>query len=338
MEVSGRQKSSGKKIDLDLKDRKILFELDFNSRSPISEIARKVGLSKQTVDYKIKNMVRSGVIAGFWPVINNQKLGYVYGRLFIKTHNLTEEKESKIMSELIDNPMVCWIMRAEGAYDLFVSGWFRTLGEFKRFSDDILSKHGLYVKEIRESIGIELNHFPPRFLIDSKSRIKITTREDREFVKLSDIERKILVVLCENSRRTVVEMSKGLGISPKVLTYHLRRLEEKGVIMGYRITLNYNMLGYSYYKIFFSLTNVTSDSLARFREFFQRDSRLIYIIDALGMANFDAELVFKSQTDFFDFLHDMKFKFPNTVKEYDAMVITDTLKVNFLPHDFLKNQ
>ena len=43
--------------ELDLKDRKILYELDINSRQSNSEIAKKTGLSKQVIGLRIKKLV-----------------------------------------------------------------------------------------------------------------------------------------------------------------------------------------------------------------------------------------------------------------------------------------
>ena len=45
-------------ITLDAKDRKILYELDINSRHSNSEIAKKVGLSKQVVGFRIKRLIQ----------------------------------------------------------------------------------------------------------------------------------------------------------------------------------------------------------------------------------------------------------------------------------------
>ena len=41
-------------LHLDLKDRKVLYQLDVDCRQTNSEIGKKVGLSKQVVDYRIK--------------------------------------------------------------------------------------------------------------------------------------------------------------------------------------------------------------------------------------------------------------------------------------------
>ena len=61
-------------MKLDLKDKKILYELDLNSRATLNEIAKKVGLSKQVVDYRLKNLIKNNVINRFYTAINFSKL------------------------------------------------------------------------------------------------------------------------------------------------------------------------------------------------------------------------------------------------------------------------
>ena len=54
-------------VELDLKDRKILYELDLNCRQSNTQIDKKVGLSRKVVEYRIKRMeeeeqTRGGII------------------------------------------------------------------------------------------------------------------------------------------------------------------------------------------------------------------------------------------------------------------------------------
>ena len=51
---------------LDLKDRKILYHLDLNCRQSNAQIGKKVGLSKQVVDYRIRRMEDERIIIGYW--------------------------------------------------------------------------------------------------------------------------------------------------------------------------------------------------------------------------------------------------------------------------------
>ncbi len=80
---------------LDMKDRKLLYELDFHARDPYSRLAKKVGLSKQGVEYKINNMIKKGIIRGFYPVIDAPKLGFKYCRLLLTLQNAAGRDKQK---------------------------------------------------------------------------------------------------------------------------------------------------------------------------------------------------------------------------------------------------
>ena len=50
---------------IDLKDRKILFELDLNSRQTLTQIGKKVGLPKTVVAYRIKRLQDKKIIRNY---------------------------------------------------------------------------------------------------------------------------------------------------------------------------------------------------------------------------------------------------------------------------------
>ncbi len=70
---------------LDLKDRKLLYELDCNSRQTIQQLAKKIGLSKDAVNYRINKLIRNGIIKSFNAVIDTGKLGFISFRLFLNS-------------------------------------------------------------------------------------------------------------------------------------------------------------------------------------------------------------------------------------------------------------
>lgn len=51
-------------LKLNLKDRKILSILDMNARTPLSQIAKQVGLSREVVHYRIQQLEKKGAIEG----------------------------------------------------------------------------------------------------------------------------------------------------------------------------------------------------------------------------------------------------------------------------------
>ena len=325
--------NENKALGLDLKDRKILFELDFNARQTNTEIAKKVGLSKQGVDYRIKNLLKNGVITGFYPVIDNMKLGYIYGRVFIKPQNLTKEGELKVLESLAKERKINWILKSEGNYEILFASWQKTLGSFKQLTRDIVSRYSRYIKDIRESVGIRVVHYRSRFLMEKEGVDKLVFEETPVRVIVDALDKRILKALCRDARASLVDIASNLRISPKVLAYRIKKLENSKVILGYRPLINYSILGYTYYKILFHLMNVTKEGFESFRRYMENHPKVLFIIDEVGICDIDIELILESEQDYFVFMKTLKSKFPTLVKEYETLVGLENLKVNYLPFD-----
>ena len=60
---------------------------------------------------------------------------------------------------------------------------------------------------------------------------------------LDRFDRAILEVLAEDGRISITDLSKRIGLSKSPTQTRLRRLEESGVIIGYRALLNPIRLG-----------------------------------------------------------------------------------------------
>lgn len=321
------------KVKLDLKDRKILLELDFNARQSNSEIAKKVGLSKQGVDYRIKNMINKGIIKGFYPVINITKLGYYYCRLFLKFQNLTKKKEEEIYTYLKSNKKINWIVKFYGTYDVIIASNVKSISEFKRIVDEFVSKFGFYIKEKKESILLDLAHFQYRFLLDKKETKEIHIKEEKESIELDELDKEILEMICQDARMPLVDVAQKVKTTTNITAYRIKKVEKNGIILGYRPDINNNMLGWTHYKILFYLMNVKEKDMIRLRSYFKNNPNVIYIVDEVGICDMDIEAMFKSQQEFFDFIEKVKFAFPNLIKDYESFIASETLKINYLPFD-----
>ncbi len=61
---------------------------------------------------------------------------------------------------------------------------------------------------------------------------------------MDEIDRRLLDALQRNARLTRSELGKRVGLSPSAVADRVRRLEESGVILGYRAELDARSLGY----------------------------------------------------------------------------------------------
>ena len=61
---------------------------------------------------------------------------------------------------------------------------------------------------------------------------------------VDDIDEDILVLISEDSRKSLREIAKTLEKSPVTIKKHIDEMEEKGIIKNYGVSINYEKLGY----------------------------------------------------------------------------------------------
>ena len=67
----------------------------------------------------------------------------------------------------------------------------------------------------------------------------------KDILKLDGIDKKILKLLMENSRRPILEIAKNIGISGAAIHQRLRKLESQNLIIGSSIIVNTKVLGFT---------------------------------------------------------------------------------------------
>src|SRR3989344_5252975 len=82
--------------ELDLLDKKILYELDLNARISAIRLAKKLKKSKETVNFRLNKLIKNNIIKGFYTVFNTSKLGWYYIKFYIKFKNITPQKEKEL--------------------------------------------------------------------------------------------------------------------------------------------------------------------------------------------------------------------------------------------------
>ena len=105
---------------LTVKDEKILAELDLNARQSNAEIGKKVGLSKETVAYRIELLRKKGIIVRFHTLTNYFKLGYMKFKLYMRLNNTSNKNISAMANYFTNNPANEWVVHTTGKWDLIV--------------------------------------------------------------------------------------------------------------------------------------------------------------------------------------------------------------------------
>ena len=133
--------------DLDLLDRKIMFELDLNARIPASSLAKKLRRSKDTINFRINRLFHKGFLKGTYTVCNTSKLGYYYYKAYAKFKNITPEKEQELLLYIAQSDHIAYLASVEGHYDCIFLVMVRSAKDMVAFMDPFMESFGNFIQE-----------------------------------------------------------------------------------------------------------------------------------------------------------------------------------------------
>ena len=319
-------------IKIDLKDRKILNQLDINSRQSLSQIGKKVGLPKNVVAYRIKRLEEKGIINRFYTVIDSFKLGYTSLRFYLTLQYTTPEIEKEIIQYFTNNKYTWWFGSFEGRFDLAVIMWVKDLNEFYSFWKKTLDKYRYYFQDQVFSIYIQLFLYRYSYLLDEFNTIdreKYEITGGGKTLKFDNLDFKILKILSENARMPVTEIANILKTTPTVVNYRIKKLIKKDIIQGFRVNLDISKLGYKWFKVDIDLKDYTQRD--KIIKYMKNNPHLVLVDESAGVTDIEFEFHLKSMSQLHDIMEDIKSKFPNVVKNYKYIYATDVYKMHFMP-------
>lgn len=125
---------------LDPINRRIMAELVANARIPITELARKVGLSKTPVALRIRQMEEMGLITGYRAIISPLKLGLTHVTYMELRLNDTRQKALEQFNaavRLIPEVEECYMIA--GGFDYLIKVRSRDMTDFRRIMAEKIS-------------------------------------------------------------------------------------------------------------------------------------------------------------------------------------------------------
>ena len=127
-------------VSIDLKDRKILYYLDQNSRQTLSRIGKKVGIHENSVAYRLNRLEKLGVIKNYYTFVDALKLGYLPVRFYLKFRFINPNIEKGIIEYFKNNKQTWWVATLDGNYDLAVNMLVKNMENFSNFWDETLKR------------------------------------------------------------------------------------------------------------------------------------------------------------------------------------------------------
>jgi Lrp/AsnC family leucine-responsive transcriptional regulator len=133
--------------------------LNFNARTPIADIARKIGISYENAMKRIKLLEDTGVIQCYTILPDHLKLGYPRHRTLIKFKNLNEAEERKFFTYCNLHPNIIHHLKVLGNWDIVIDIEVESMEKLREVIMDIKSKFSKIVQRIEPSYIYRIDRF-----------------------------------------------------------------------------------------------------------------------------------------------------------------------------------
>jgi Lrp/AsnC family transcriptional regulator for asnA, asnC and gidA len=321
---------------IDLKDRKILYNLDLDSRQSFSQIGKKVGLHKDVVAYRVKNLQEKGIIRGFFTETDDYLLGYIRYRYYFTYQYVSPEVRNDIIDYFVKSKYTRIIHSTEGHYNLVIISDVKGISKCYSIWKTIVSKFRDYFANQVFSVIYYVYMYRYLFLLDEKdqdrsNRIKSKMYGSDKIVEIDDLDYELLKLISQNARMPTIDIAKSLNSTAITINNRLKKLKESGVIKSFRVNINLRKLGYQRYKVDIILKDYSK--LQQIINYVEENPNLDEVIQSVGYVDLELLFILKNANELHKIMEDLSIKFPNTIKNYIYFSAIETHKWTWMPEE-----
>ncbi|PIZ52485.1 hypothetical protein COY27_00035 [Candidatus Woesearchaeota archaeon CG_4_10_14_0_2_um_filter_33_13] len=288
---------------MDKTDQLLLRELMINSRIHITQLAKKLKISREVATYRLNRLKKESVILDFVTEIDYTKLGFVAAAVFI---NVKSTKQKEFKEFLSKTDFVSWVAELSGLWSFGLSIVGKTIDEVNQHLLQILNKFKEDIIDHRFTLHHKSTFFYEKYL-DYVSQIKTKNRKVEYQVDHKD--KIILHELSKNSRLDCVYLARKVKLTAPAVANRIRKLESSGYISKYSIFVDISKLGLFQYSVF--VTNKDVIDKENFVNHLRQHKNISFIAKYIGDQFIEFGIFVRDPYNLRERLQEIEEKFPH---------------------------
>ncbi len=259
---------------LDKIDQKILLALINNSRNSTTNIAKKVGISRDVTNYRINRLVNKGIIRDFTTEISLEKLEIVSALLFI---SIKAEKEKEFMDYINKQNFISWAGTHMGFWSMGMAIYGKNNEEVEERFQTIIKQYKEHITNHRFAFYKNTAFFTEKYFGDVILKQKNISKEK---YKLDSYDKIILKNLSKNARISSMELTKQIPITAPAISQRISRLKKQGIILKHTAYINVFKIGL--YQFIFFIQNRNLEDRKKLYQFLESHPKVSLLLDYIG--------------------------------------------------------
>jgi Lrp/AsnC family transcriptional regulator for asnA, asnC and gidA len=333
-------------IDLDKKDRKILFYLIHDSRQSLKSIGKKVGISKESTHYRINRLIKKEVIKNFSIFVNFRTFGYSAMMTHYKFININPRIKKEIIDFFVKSKYVFYVSLLEGIYDLQVDFLLGDPYKLEALLDRVREKYHKYLSFQPSKFYLRGEFYNYSFLLDDKSNknVSLIWEWGHGLANFDEFDYKILSELAKNARTPTKTIANNLNSTIIKVNYRIKKIENKLLPLKYRKNTGFTIyttnvdwakIGYRWFHLQISMSDYNKKNLIL--GYLRKNPNIIRYFKFI---NLDMDLHFTfllhNMEELRNIIEDLTTKFPDSINDYHFYSTFNVFKHTFLIPELLK--
>ncbi len=318
-------------MKLDLFDKKIIFELEKDASKSVSAIAKKIKRSKEFVTFRIHRLESENIILGYSAIVDMSKLGYFTFRIYLKWQNMTEEQKKQFYDEIKIKENVWTTTVLHGKWDFAFFIGVKSTESFHQIWNAVQIKYKDKIAESKIAIYAPVYNFNKSFFIDVDEKNEVVERiyGNGSLVDFDEFDEKIIQLYAGDVRAPFTKIAQKLKVSSETIRKRIMQLEQKKIIVGYKINPNLQKMGYLGDRVDFLLNSVKRNK--ELFEYIKRHKYFYQINKSIGGADFETEIVVRDLSHLLEVLEEVVEKFHDVIKGYEYFGYSEFPTLSIVP-------
>ena len=154
---------------------------------------------------------------------------------------------------------------------------------------------------------------------------------DREQESLDEIDMVILSNISEDARKNSVDISNSLKVTPKTIINHLKSLEKKKVILGYKPLINLQSINYTSIMILIKFHNVSSVLENKLVNYLKFNPNVFSIVKTIGEWDMEITIEAEDQKHVRKIELEIRQRFALLIQYIESIPLYQPHKMRFVP-------
>jgi DNA-binding Lrp family transcriptional regulator len=316
-------------MNLDNLDRKILYELDLNSRITFKQLGKKLNIAKETVSFRIKRLVKNGYIKNFITTIHISQLNRFYYKLFYKFHKTTPEIDKQIVAYIRNYHSIAYFASLEGRYDITFLILSKDMCDLYKFLVPFRKQFGDYIIEQEILIMPSVHRFNFRFFHEKGEILHTKYPEQLVEPNIDAIDYALIKALAANSRMSLIDLAGLTKTETNVVKYRLKKLRKAKILGTPVLDVDFEKFDVQQIQVCYCLKNHSAiNTLIQYTAGFSQST---FATVTLGKYDLAVEFAVADMKELREILNKIKEHFAEEITDHDVFIMEEH-SINWFPY------